>query len=76
MALISVSTFPGNSSPAGRRTAACTQLVIAGRSTPSFPWCSVQTGSLARLPHGTDRDDAAADWAFTTMPTPQAASVP
>ena len=28
------------------------------------------TGSLARLPNGSDTDDAATDWAFTRHPTP------
>jgi large repetitive protein len=28
------------------------------------------TGSLARIPNGSDTDDAAADWAFTTTVTP------
>ncbi|HWL32841.1 MAG TPA: hypothetical protein VNP89_04485 [Gaiellaceae bacterium] len=30
----------------------------------------VVTGSLARLPSGSDTDDAAADWSFTRRPTP------
>ena len=33
-------------------------------------------GSLARLPNGTDTNNAATDWAFTTTPTPGAANVP
>ena len=32
-------------------------------------------GTLARIPDGADTDDAAADWAFTTTPTPGAANV-
>jgi hypothetical protein len=32
-------------------------------------------GSLARLPDGTDTDNAATDWAFTTTPTRAAANV-
>ena len=32
-------------------------------------------GTLARIPDGADADDAAADWAFTTTPTPGAANV-
>jgi len=28
------------------------------------------TGSLSRLPSGSDTDDAATDWAFTRRPTP------
>ena len=28
------------------------------------------TGSLARLPNGSDTEDAATDWAFTTTVTP------
>jgi hypothetical protein len=28
------------------------------------------TGSLARLPNGSDTGDAATDWAFTTTVTP------
>ena len=32
-------------------------------------------GSLARLPDGRDTNDAASDWAFTTIPTPGAANV-
>jgi len=35
-----------------------------------------RTPCHALLPDGTDTDDAAADWAFTTMPTPGAANVP
>jgi len=33
-------------------------------------------GSLARLPNGTDNDNASADWNFTSTPTPGAANVP
>jgi hypothetical protein len=33
-------------------------------------------GSLARLPDGTDNDNAAADWNFTSTPTPGAPNVP
>ena len=32
-------------------------------------------GTLARIPDGTDANDAATDWAFTTTPTPGAANV-
>ena len=32
-------------------------------------------GSLARIPDGSDANDAATDWAFTTTPTPGAANV-
>jgi hypothetical protein len=32
-------------------------------------------GSLSRLPDGTDTNDAAADWAFTSTKTPGAANV-
>jgi hypothetical protein len=32
--------------------------------------------ALARLPNGTDTDNAATDWALTTTPTPGAANVP
>ena len=32
------------------------------------------TGTLVRLPNGTDTDNAATDWAFTTTPTPGAAN--
>ncbi len=33
-------------------------------------------GSLARLPDGTDNDNASADWAFSSTPTPGASNVP
>ncbi|MGH3105235.1 MAG: lamin tail domain-containing protein, partial [Gaiellaceae bacterium] len=33
------------------------------------------TGSLIRSPDGTDSNNAASDWAFTTMPTPGGANV-
>jgi large repetitive protein len=33
-------------------------------------------GSLARIPNGSDTDDAATDWRFTSTPTPGAANVP
>jgi hypothetical protein len=33
-------------------------------------------GSLARLPDGTDNDNAAADWNFTTTPTPGGPNLP
>jgi hypothetical protein len=33
-------------------------------------------GSLARLPNGTDNNNASADWSFTSTPTPGAANVP
>jgi hypothetical protein len=34
------------------------------------------TGSLARSPNGSDTDDSATDWAFTTTVTPGTANVP
>ncbi len=34
------------------------------------------TGSLCRLPNGTDGNDAATDWAFSGTPTPGATNVP
>ena len=34
------------------------------------------TGSLARIPNGSDTNDAAADWAFTTLVTPGNPNVP
>ena len=34
------------------------------------------TGSLARIPNGSDTDDSATDWAFTTTLTPGDANVP
>ena len=33
------------------------------------------TGSLIRFPDGSDTNDAATDWRFTTTPTPGAANV-
>ena len=33
------------------------------------------TGSLSRIPNGSDTDDAAADWAFTSTVTQGAANV-
>ena len=33
-------------------------------------------GSLCRLPNGTDMDNAATDWNFTTTSTPGIANVP
>ena len=36
---------------------------------------NTDNGSLARLPDGQDTNDAAADWRFTTTPTPGAANV-
>ena len=33
-------------------------------------------GSLSRIPNGTDTDNAASDWHFTSTPTPGAANVP
>ncbi len=35
---------------------------------------NTENGSLARLPDGQDTNDAAADWRFTTTPTPGAAN--
>jgi len=34
------------------------------------------TGSLARLPDGTDNNNASADWAFSSNPTPGGPNVP
>ncbi len=33
-------------------------------------------GSLSRIPNGTDTNNAATDWAFTTTPTPGLANIP
>jgi len=46
-------------------------LLVEGTPLPaSVADSNTVTGSLARLPNGSDTDDAATDWAFTTTVTP------
>ena len=45
-------------------------LVEGTPLSPAIADSDTVTGSLARLPSGSDTDDAAADWAFTRRPTP------
>ncbi len=45
--------------------------LVEGTALPaSVADSDVVTGSLARLPSGSDTDDAATDWSFTSRPTP------
>jgi hypothetical protein len=37
---------------------------------------NVAQGSLCRLPNGSDSNDAATDWVFSSTPTPGAANLP
>jgi hypothetical protein len=48
--------------------------LVEGTATPAVD--NGAAGSLARLPNGTDTDDAAADWAFTATLTPGLPNVP
>jgi hypothetical protein len=51
--------------------------LVEGRALPaSVADSNTVTGSLARIPNGSDTDDAATDWAFTTTVTPGGPSVP
>ncbi len=43
---------------------------------PNVADSDTAAGTLSRLPSGTDTDDAAADWAFTTRPTPGDVNLP
>jgi hypothetical protein len=48
-----------------------THTLVEGNALPASVADSTSvTGSLARLPNGSDRGDAATDWAFTTTVTP------
>ena len=47
----------------------------APRCRRPSPTRTRSTGSLARIPNGSDTDDAATDWAFTTTVTPGEANV-
>ena len=45
--------------------------LVEGNALPaSVADSNTVTGSLARLPNGSDTDDGASDWAFTTTVTP------
>ena len=48
---------------------------ISVRDAYARPDSNIAVGSLSRIPNGSDTDDASADWAFTTTPTPGAARV-
>lgn len=51
--------------------------LVEGAALPATTADSnTDNGSLSRLPDGTDTNNAATDWAFTTTPTPGAANVP
>jgi large repetitive protein len=53
------------------RIGASTYTLVEGTVLPaSVADSDVLTGTLARLPSGSDTDDAATDWAFTRRPTP------
>jgi hypothetical protein len=50
--------------------------LVEGTALPaSVADSNTVAGSLSRLPDGSDTDDAATDWAFTTVVTPGAANV-
>ena len=54
-----------------------TQTLVEGTALPATRADSnTAAGSLARIPNGTDTDDAESDWAFTPNPTPGAPNVP
>lgn len=54
-----------------------TRSLVEGTALPvGIADSNTVPGSLARLPDGTDHDNAAADWNFTSTPTPGAANVP
>ncbi|HVK89676.1 MAG TPA: lamin tail domain-containing protein [Kofleriaceae bacterium] len=68
-------------SPANGVGAGITMATISGfAATVSlvegtvFATADTQTGSLARTPNGKDTDNASADWALATTPTPGAAN--
>lgn len=53
-----------------------TYNLVEGTALPaSVADSNTAAGSLARIPDGRDTDDAATDWAFTTVTTPGAANV-
>jgi large repetitive protein len=53
-----------------------TVSLVEGTALPaSTADSNTVTGSLSRIPDGSDTDDAATDWVFTTTPTPGAANV-
>jgi hypothetical protein len=49
--------------------------LVEGTATSTLD-SSSEPGSLIRLPDGADTDDAAADWRFTSTPTPGSANAP
>jgi len=49
--------------------------LVEGTAATAVDSNTVQ-GSIARIPNGSDTDDAATDWVFTATPTPGAANVP
>jgi hypothetical protein len=54
-----------------------TRSLVEGTALPaSIADSNTINGSLARLPDGTDNDNAAADWNFTATPTPGGPNVP
>lgn len=53
------------------------QSLVEGTPIPTgVADSTTAAGSLARIPNGTDTDNAAADWRFTSTPTPGAPNVP
>ena len=59
------------------RIGAGTYDLVEGRALPAGVADSDSVpGTLSRLPSGTDTDDAASDWAFTTRPTPGDVNLP
>lgn len=51
--------------------------LVEGTGLPaSVADSDTRAGTLSRLPSGTDTDDAASDWAFTTRPTPGDVNLP
>ena len=51
-------------------------LVEGTALSPSVADTDTMSGSLGRLPNGSDTNDAATDWAFSATQTPGAANVP
>jgi cytosine/adenosine deaminase-related metal-dependent hydrolase len=75
--VIDALSYEGSITAATLTGVAGTVSLVEGTAVPlAVADSNTAQGSLCRLPNGTDTDDASADWAFCSAPTPGTANAP
>ena len=75
--VLDVLSYGGAITMADLGVALGTKSLVEGQALPAnVKDSNANPGSLARLPDGTDQNNASTDWAFSKTPTPGAANAP